>query len=67
MANDLAEAKKERVKSQYYTGSAYMKQEYQKRAISFQEEIVNPFLQKINKKSQSQHKKYNRNCISVQK
>ena len=35
MANDLAEAKKERVKSQYYTGSSYMEQEYKKRAEIF--------------------------------
>lgn len=49
MANDLAEAKKERVNSQYYTGSVYMGQEYQKRATIFLTEIVEPFLQKINK------------------
>lgn len=49
MANDLAEAKRERVKSQYYTGSAYMEQEYQKRANIFLRETVDPFLQKINK------------------
>ncbi|MBS3166318.1 hypothetical protein J4444_04305 [Candidatus Woesearchaeota archaeon] len=49
MANDLAEAKKERVKSQYYTGSNYMEREYQKRAILFQEKIVNQFLHKMNK------------------
>ena len=48
MANDLAEAKKERVKSQYYTGSSYMEQEYQKRATIFLREIVEPFLEKIN-------------------
>ena len=48
MANDLAEAKQERVKSQYYTGSGYMEQEYQKRAAIFLRETVEPFLQKIN-------------------
>jgi len=47
MANDLAEAKKERVKSQYYTGSEYMKKEYQNKAKSFLQELVIPFLQKI--------------------
>lgn len=49
MANDLAEAKKERVKSQYYTGSIYMEQEYQERAQLFLKNVVEPFLQKINK------------------
>ncbi len=47
LANDLAEAKKERVKSQYYTGTEYMKKEYQKRAQSFLHDVVEPFLAKI--------------------
>ncbi len=47
LANDLAQAKKERVKSQYYTGSAYMEEEYKKRATAFLRETVEPFLQKI--------------------
>ncbi|HIG93578.1 TPA: hypothetical protein HA242_04345 [Candidatus Woesearchaeota archaeon] len=55
MANDLAEAKKERVKSQYYTGSAYMKQEYKQRAAVFLHEIVEPFLHKINQLMESKH------------
>ena len=49
LANDLAEAKKERVKSQYYTGSAYMKQAYKQRAAVFLRETIEPFLQKVNK------------------
>ncbi len=48
MANDLAEAKKERVKSQYYTGTTFMEQEYRKRAQAFLSEIVQPFLAKLN-------------------
>ena len=32
LANDLDEAKKERTKAQYYTGTAFMKEEYAKRA-----------------------------------
>lgn len=48
LANDLAEAKKERVKSQYYTGSEYLQQEYQKRAKLFLTELVKPYLLKMN-------------------
>ncbi|MBU0666898.1 MAG: hypothetical protein ABIC91_06685 [Nanoarchaeota archaeon] len=47
LANDLAEAKKERVKSQYYTGTDFMKKEYQKKASKFLEEVVAPYLEKI--------------------
>ena len=49
LANDLAEAKKDRVKVQYYTGTEYMEQEYGKRAKGFLSKIVEPFLSKINK------------------
>ncbi len=48
LANDLAEAKKERVKSQYYTGTQYLTQEYQQRANLFLKELVEPYLLKIN-------------------
>ncbi len=48
LANDLAEAKKDRVKVQYYTGTGYMEQEYKKRANEFLSKIVEPFLSKIN-------------------
>lgn len=44
LANDLAQAKQERVRSQYYTGTAYMVQEYRKKAQSFLNEVVEPFL-----------------------
>ena len=47
MANDLAQAKKERVKTQYYTGSAFMHSEYQKRSAQFLEKTVEPFIAKI--------------------
>ena len=49
IANDLAEAKKDRVKVQYYTGTEYMEQEYKKRAKEFLNKIVELFLFKINK------------------
>lgn len=35
LANDLDEAKRERTKAQYYTGTAFMKGEYKKRADEF--------------------------------
>lgn len=55
MANDLAEAKKERVKSQYYTGSAYMEHEYKQRAAIFRQEIVEPFIHKVNTLLEKKH------------
>ena len=48
LANDLTEAKKESVKSQYYTGTKYLAREYQHRAKSFLKELVEPYLVKIN-------------------
>ena len=47
LANDLEEAKKERVKVQYYTGTKFLKEEYKKRAEEFYVEIVMPYLEKI--------------------
>ena len=47
LANDLAEAKKERVKTQYYTGTRFMKEEYKKRAKNFLKDTVEPFITKI--------------------
>jgi len=35
LANDLDEAKSERTKAQYYTGTVFMKEEYKKRAEDF--------------------------------
>lgn len=47
LANDLAEAKTERTKTQYYTGTDFMKEEYQHKAKTFHEETVEPFMFKI--------------------
>ena len=47
LANDLAQAKRERVKVQYYTGTKFMKEQYSKRAEEFLESIVLPYLEKI--------------------
>ena len=47
LANDLAEGKKERVKTQYFTGTEYMKEEYRKRAEEFLKNIVEPYIEKI--------------------
>jgi len=47
LANDLEEAKKERVKAQYYTRTSFMKEQYQKGAIEFNENVVIPFVEKI--------------------
>lgn len=46
-ANDLAEGKKERVKTQYYTGTPYMKKKYKKDAHDFIKNIVQPYIEKI--------------------
>ncbi|MBI4095259.1 MAG: hypothetical protein HY438_00195 [DPANN group archaeon] len=48
LANDLAEAKKERVKAQYYTGTAFSKETYANRASEFLKTVVTPYLEKIN-------------------
>ena len=47
LANDLAIAKNERVKVQYYTGTTFMKEDYKKRAIAFSSEVVAPYVKKI--------------------
>ena len=47
LANDLAQAKKERVKAQYYTGTEFMHQEYLKRAKSFYENKVLKYIEKL--------------------
>lgn len=48
LAQDLDEAKKERIKTQYYTGTQYMHEEYKKRAKDFYEKTVLKYLEKIN-------------------
>lgn len=47
LANDLAAAKKERVKAQYYTGTKFMKEEYGKRAQEFLDSVVTAYVEKI--------------------
>ncbi len=47
MANDLADAKEERVKAQYYTGSDFMKERYREKAAQFIQEVVKPYLEKL--------------------
>lgn len=47
LANDLAEARDERVKVQYYTGTEFMHEEYLKRANDFYKNIVLKYLEKI--------------------
>ena len=47
LANDLDEAKTERTKVQYYTGTKFMHQEYLKKANEFYASIVLPYIKKI--------------------
>lgn len=47
MANDLSEARKERTKAQYYTGTEFMKQKYSEKANDFLNKIVIPYIDKI--------------------
>ncbi|MFH1440267.1 MAG: hypothetical protein ABIG89_06875 [Candidatus Woesearchaeota archaeon] len=49
LADDLNDAKKERVKVQYYTGTHFMKVKYKHMASDFVNDIVKPYIQKINK------------------
>ena len=49
LANDLAEAKKERTKSQYYTGTKFMKEQFQNLSKEFLSAAVNPYIERINK------------------
>ena len=47
LANDLEEAKKERVKTQYFTGTDFMKKEFEKKSLEFISDTVLPYIQKI--------------------
>lgn len=49
LADDLDEAKKERVKVQYYTGSHFLKEKYKGKAKVFFNGVVEPFIDKIKK------------------
>lgn len=58
LADELSDAKKDRVKVQYYTGSKFMKEKYNKRANEFQEDIVKPYIEKIRKEIGKIERKY---------
>ena len=60
MANDLEEAKEERMKVQYYTGTAFMKEKYREKADNFLINIVNPYIEKIKVLIQKNDIKYNK-------
>lgn len=47
IANDLAEAKEERMKVQYYTGTEFMKEKYKEEAKVFLNKTVMPYIEKI--------------------
>ena len=47
LGNDLAEAKKERVKAQYYTGTEFMKTKYKENAEDFLNKTVLFYIEKI--------------------
>lgn len=47
LAQDLDEAKKERIKAQYYTGTEFMYEEYKERAREFYDDVVLIYLRKI--------------------
>ena len=47
LLNDLANAKTERTKAQYYTGTEFMHEKYKKDAKIFLEKTVIPFLERI--------------------
>ena len=49
LANDLAEAKRQRTKAQYYTGTAFMRERFQKMSEEFILETVNPYMERIKK------------------
>lgn len=49
LANDLDDAKKERVKVQYYTGSKFLKEKYKEKSKDFFNDTVIPFIEKIEK------------------
>ncbi|MEK6911047.1 MAG: hypothetical protein AABW82_04705 [Nanoarchaeota archaeon] len=49
MAADLFEAREERQKAQYYTGTKFMKEKYKERSSSFLKNTVEPYIEKVNK------------------
>jgi hypothetical protein len=49
LLNDLAIARRQRTKAQYYTGTEFMKEKYKQEAKIFLEKTVLPFIEKIKK------------------
>ena len=47
MANDLSEARKERTKAQYYTGTEFMKERYKEKAKDFLDNVIVPYINKM--------------------
>lgn len=47
LANDLEEAKRQRVKVQYYTGTRFLRDEYRCKASEFHAKTVMPFIEKM--------------------
>jgi len=64
LSKELSDAKKDRVKVQYYTGTNFMKEKYKKRAKEFYTDTVKPYIDKIKKlledKKQEETKKENK-------
>lgn len=49
LSKELSDAKKDRIKVQYYTGTKFMKEKYKKRSTEFHNDIVKPYIEKIKK------------------
>lgn len=47
LANDLQEAKRHRVKAQYYTGTKFMSDEYKRRASEFHAKTATPSIERM--------------------
>ena len=47
LVQELSDAKKDRVKVQYYTGTEFMKEKYKERAKEFYENVVKRYIEKI--------------------
>jgi hypothetical protein len=48
MADDLYNAKKERAKAQYYTGTPFSSADFKRKSRKFHDEKVEPYIEKIN-------------------
>lgn len=47
MAGELASAKRERAKAQYYTGTPFSSEDFKRKALKFYDEKVLPFIEKM--------------------